>query len=615
MIQNYIVDKLTLSDLTETGKVIIPNFQRGIVWTKTHRKEFIETVKSGDPFGVVLVSQEAPGEPYYLIDGLQRLSTLKAYMNNPLEFIDENDKFIDQERLHKVFVEKYKAKGLSLPPTLKLDKEKKRFLKKIIARMRKEETIPKDRDIWKDVSEILDVAEKDIDVYYAYADFHDSFIKNLQLPDIIIHAIVYQGAKERLPYVFETLNTSSVSLTKYEVFSSKWPTLKVPVKDEVLIQKVWSKYDGLKKSSSFDVDITEDDIRNNGMTLFEYCFGFSELVSDPNTDYSFLFNNGKKSTDPTGFELLALACGLAVNKADDLYKNDYLGSMTAEALVDLKNALMESIQTVASALHDWVYDFNGSPIKISGTYQIYFMIISVFNHLYDYDPKKGTISRKDDKTWVDGFRVNAHKWYLFQLLSGYWNQHRQVGDLRSLLDRGYLDTGGYVDYGKSITIENWNDALTAFFDNQENCNSRDVPAETKLFLNVLYRMLIQEDKNRIKYFERQSSEGELAFDIEHIVPVSRFSKFDEDFMISSIGNLCYLPVKDNRSKRDKTIYEYAADRPSLVFNSDFIEMIDYPSKQELSFIDAPIDQFRTSYESLIETRSKKVLNRFLDLIV
>ena len=84
MNQNYIVDKLTLADLTKSGKIVIPSFQRGIVWNKEHRKDFIETVKSGDPFGVVLVSQAKPGDPYILIDGLQRLSTLKAYMINLL---------------------------------------------------------------------------------------------------------------------------------------------------------------------------------------------------------------------------------------------------------------------------------------------------------------------------------------------------------------------------------------------------------------------------------------------------------------------------------------------------------------------------------------------------
>ena len=156
MVQNYIVDKLTLSDLKENGKVIIPNFQRGIVWTKAHRKEFIETVKSGDPFGVVLVSQSAPGEPYYLIDGLQRLSTLKAYMDKPLDFIDENNSwFTNQEKLNKLFSAAYSTRGLTLPNSSKLNKEQKAFVKKMINFMKAEKTTPEPTALWPKVAPLL----------------------------------------------------------------------------------------------------------------------------------------------------------------------------------------------------------------------------------------------------------------------------------------------------------------------------------------------------------------------------------------------------------------------------------------------------------------------------
>ena len=157
MLQNYIVDKLTLSDLKTNGKVIIPSFQRGIVWTKQHRKEFIETVKSGDPFGVVLVYQESINDSYYLIDGLQRLSTLKAYMDNPLEYIDENDKFTDEKALDDIFVEKYKYLGLNLPSASKLEKEKKSFLKKLLAHMRKSEKMASGNELWPTVADFLSV--------------------------------------------------------------------------------------------------------------------------------------------------------------------------------------------------------------------------------------------------------------------------------------------------------------------------------------------------------------------------------------------------------------------------------------------------------------------------
>lgn len=612
MVQNYIVDKLTLADLNENGKVVIPNFQRGVVWTKQHRKEFIETVKTGDPFGVVLVYQESPTQPYYLIDGLQRLSSLKAYMDNPIDFIDENDKFINQEKLRLIFQKKYEIKGLQLPQTTKLEKEEKAFLKKLIACMKAEKNIPNEMTIWPQIAVILGVDKNTFDIITVFSDFYRSFLDNLKLPEIIIHAIVYQGPKDRLPSVFETLNTSSVSLTKYEIFSSQWSTNKLHLNDDELINKVWSKYEALKQSSSFEVEVSEESIKNDGMTLFEYCFGFSELLCDPEKSYSFLFNKGKKNTDPTGFEILALACGLPVNKADELNKDEYLGNATGLFLQQLKEAIVDSINIVATSLSKWIFDLKGTPIKNSSTYQIYYMIASVIKNKYEIDTKNKVITPKDDNNWISNFRKNAFKWYFYHQIIGFWNQHRQVSDLKNIIDGKINDT----DYSAGISTDTWKEALTNYInDNRDNFNTRSIPTEEKLFLNYLYKLLIDEDANRSKYFVKKTDSGEeLVFDIEHIVPFDKFSKFNGQIAMSVLGNLCYLPVKDNRSKRDHTIFEYALDRPSLTFNQEFLDMIDYPSRESLNFIDCTIDQFKTPFETLVKNREKKMLDKFIKLI-
>ena len=543
MNQNYIVDKLTLSDLTKSGKIVIPSFQRGIVWNKEHRKDFIETVKSGDPFGVVLVSQAKPNDPYILIDGLQRLSTLKAYMTNPLEFVDENDKFIDGAKLHKLFEVKYQTKGLQLPKVEKVDKEKKIFLKRMISIMKAKETTPKSREIWPSIAEILEINKNDFEVFASFDEFYSSFLENLELPDIIIHAIVYQGPQERLPVVFEHLNTTSVTLSKYEVFSSQWPSAKIVLNDEEIIQSVWKKYSGLKSSSSFDVDTTEDGIRNGGITLFEYCFAFSEILNDENKPFSYMFSKTKKSTDPTGFDLLALACGLPINRADLIWKDEYLGSIYDSTLfISLKNAIIESINIVDSCIKNYVTDLKGTIIKSSSLYQVYHLIISVFNHLYELDLKKKTITKKDTTEvteWIGLFKKYAFKWYLLHRINDFWNENRQVSDLRRLLDE--KNSSFYIS---NISRETWTEALNKFIEKSKpEATSRTISNETKLILNYLYKLLINEDKNRAEYFKKEDSQGNtITFDIEHIVPVDKFKKFDEDLPLSSLGNLCYLLI-------------------------------------------------------------------------
>lgn len=617
MNQNYVLDKLTLSDLTKTGKVVIPSFQRGIVWNKEHRKDFIETVKSGDPFGVVLVSQAKPNDPYILIDGLQRLSTLKAYMTNPLEFIDENDKFIDGDKLNVLFEAKYKAKEQQLPKGDKLEKEKKSFLKKMISFMKERDTTPKTTGIWPEMAVVLDISRNNFDVYSVFDTFYTAFLENLELPDIIIHAIVYQGPRERLPIVFENLNTTSVTLSKYEVFSSQWPTHRIVMNDEDIIQSVWNKYSVLKDSSSFDVDTTEDSIRIGGITLFEYCFAFSEILNDEKRPFSYMFSKTKKSTDPTGFDLLTLACGLAVNRAEQLCKDEILGGVhDSQFLINLKNAILESINLVNDCIKEFVTDLKGAPIKNSSIYQMYHMIISVFNHLYELNLSEKSLQKRNDADsleWISNFKKYAYKWYLLHRINDYWNENRQTSDLRRLLDEQGSDI-----YVSNISRNTWSDALSKFNEkNKSSATSRAISNETKLILNYLYKLMILEDKNRANYFAKKddSNDYEIIFDIEHIVPVDKFKKNKDGLPMSALGNLCYLPVKDNRSKRDKTIYAYAEDRPSLTFKQEFLQLIDYPSREELEFLDYKTEEFKNHFETMLNKREALLIKRFIDLIM
>lgn len=62
MALNYHMEILTKGDIQEGGKISIPSYQRGIVWKLKHKKEFLESVKSGDPIGVVLVYKEIDGK-------------------------------------------------------------------------------------------------------------------------------------------------------------------------------------------------------------------------------------------------------------------------------------------------------------------------------------------------------------------------------------------------------------------------------------------------------------------------------------------------------------------------------------------------------------------------
>ncbi len=87
----------TIADIyqkLETGNLVLqPDFQRKFVWTQEHQQEFIDTILQGYPFPEIYVCQ---GEidtkklktTQYVIDGQQRLTTIKRYIDGE----DDSDK-------------------------------------------------------------------------------------------------------------------------------------------------------------------------------------------------------------------------------------------------------------------------------------------------------------------------------------------------------------------------------------------------------------------------------------------------------------------------------------------------------------------------------------------
>ena len=85
-----------------------------------------------------------------------------------------------------------------------------------------------------------------------------------------------------------------------------------------------------------------------------------------------MFSKTKKSTDPTGFDVLALVCGLAVNRADLLCKDEYLGGIsTSTFLLNLKNAIIDCVNIVSRNINNYMgfglfrYDYLFSEDKIN----------------------------------------------------------------------------------------------------------------------------------------------------------------------------------------------------------------------------------------------------------
>jgi len=93
----------------DSGKLVLrPDFQRKFVWTQEHQEEFIETILGGYPFPEIYVCEGSLDTKrlkttQHVIDGQQRLTTIKNYIENsfdkPLKKIKPFDALDEDERI------------------------------------------------------------------------------------------------------------------------------------------------------------------------------------------------------------------------------------------------------------------------------------------------------------------------------------------------------------------------------------------------------------------------------------------------------------------------------------------------------------------------------------
>lgn len=103
-------DKKTISDLI--GKIqrdeliLQPEFQRDFVWTPAHMEKFIKTILDGFPFPEIYISQkginlETLTTQNVIVDGQQRLTTIKRYIDGTFNFERSIPKFSELDGQEK----------------------------------------------------------------------------------------------------------------------------------------------------------------------------------------------------------------------------------------------------------------------------------------------------------------------------------------------------------------------------------------------------------------------------------------------------------------------------------------------------------------------------------
>lgn len=588
------------------GKIEIPRFQRGLVWNKTKKREFIKSLKAGLPIGVLLLSQE--GDKYLIIDGLQRFTTMMEYAKNFFGYIDKSE--ISDLDLQSIVVASREARDIFEGFTLEAKNAQFDNMRDIIVQMITEGYGKNANVISSNIArelcrKIAPLPDKDYaDIQNAVYTIVEKVFKQAKIDDINIPMIIFKGSKDELANIFQKLNQEGVKLSKYDVFAASWINKTVTVRDDpTFIDYIIKKYDESQRESDLEIESYDpDEMKQKGeLTVFEYAFALGKAIMGkckklfPKSDDS--------KIDSIGFIILAELLGLTYQNMGDLATK--LTSYRNLDAKKLKDAILEASSFVETALVPYIESPSGTGTKrvslaCHSELQLASYIIVVFKLKYELTSDDGLKSKPQNRD-LKRVKDYLYKHYLFDILRSFWSGS---GDTKL---EDIIADPTTCRYTKDVAKSDFETALSGWLDEgMKKAEMKNVSAETKLFLNYLLRLCVP-------------NADRCSYDVEHCVPKDVVKKYylkkNKIVPMSSPCNLVYIPTSDNRSKGEQTYYQRQTSDPgTFTLNVTQLDQLCYPTRQELSFVEATSTMTEDAYFAYLRSRKNTLSSKLIDAL-
>ncbi|WP_264558289.1 DUF262 domain-containing protein [Flavobacterium sp. N2270] len=535
---NWSVENLVnaITDNSNKNKILIPKFQRTLVWRPNQKKEFVDSIKNGFPIGALLLYKtktESDITYYTLIDGLQRSTTLKQYSEAPT-----SDLFFDDTNIETSIIKDLKN---LIDNTVEIEDLTECIVKWITSLKGFEESkgfssfslsdhLNETLELNKDLSGIKEMTQKLVPYLEKIKD--DSNISSFSIP-----ILIYSGPEENLPTIFERLNSRGTQLSKYQIYAAAWQHYELfTISNTEIIDKIKKKYE-LLIEEGYEVENYDGSKKfyTTKFSKFEYLFGLGKLLADK---YVYLFSGNSKSEqeDSIGFNITNICLGKPFSEMNLLPK--FLAEYKLE---DFEKCIFNSIEFVNDCLKGQIALKMNTTKRISIVHtemQIVSMIGKAFHSRYDENLKEKD-NWKDSKTKL---KKNLKFHYLFDILKESW---KGSGDTRAY----NLITSDR--YENEISKKQWENLFEEWLENdllKKEKTRVNIKDSSILFYKYLYT-------HTLSAYEELSDK---SFDIEHLVPVGRLKALatDNGLPISAFPNLCLLDSNLNRKKGDETYYEH-----------------------------------------------------------
>lgn len=588
----------------ELGKIIIPKYQRSIKWKEDRRKNLISSIKKGNPMGAVLLYKTST--EMKVIDGLQRLSTIVHYMNNPLLYLTKEE--ITEEDIKELNNDIYDNTKLKYE-----DSQIKELLYSNIdfhVQKNKDNNIS-DSDLKDNIADsILNELQitNNRDIIRKLDRIIDK-IQGNQLKDYPLHYIEYTGDEENLPEIFHALNTGAMNLTKYEVISSTWNDTQIKISNsktlEKLNTKIIEKYEKMRVDG-FEFNFEDEQlISDDSIYLFDFCEAFSKIISKQNNNYLF----AKKDDNEIAFELLSLIFHnkkITHNDEHIIMKftqpeklmyilNDKTNPREIEKLID---SIEKTINQINSILKKFMYKTDKMNSKIPG-YMSKHLFLTIYNEKYKIELYNNELEVIEQKNKITKYENNLKLRIIDDFITNYWSKNRQQNDFISIIESGenrYKET-----IATDRLVMNFNTYLYSIINDEvTKYAKKDFDEQTKIIAYMLHTYKMETDNKYMKYYNNKNSK----LDFDHYYAKSWFTEI-KDVPYSSLLNCWPIPSEDNKQKNNKNVTKtentnYKSSEFNEILNRDEIEhnFANLDNKEKKRIFNKSINNYKNTLENL-----------------
>ena len=537
----------------QEGQLVIPTYQRGIIWGQDKQQNLMKSVFARLPLGSLLVWQTTAGDRvmYHLIDGLQRTTTILEFLKAPL-------KYVQVELLGETYVR-------DLHGALRASTEDEVNEAQVLAELR----------LW--VNSVKSTAGTDgfttfrlgqrlLDTFFAgeasasvqdrletpCAAILDAIRQQIAIEDYKIPVIVYEGDEAELPGIFERINSTGTPLSKYQKFAASWAARTTRIASAPIRNSVREKYKQLEDRGFVvaDYDPEDPDYEHD---LFEYLFGLGKHMAK---EHESLLAQSDDITDveSASFSIATITHGLRMGEMP-LLPQKFISEgnqIVPEAFEAAALAAFAAVDSIIKPLYRLRLNTkSGAEAKLSIPELQLLSFVSAFVSLRYRAPE---FEERSDwgGDWDASFKAPVRQHLLVDLLQQSWRGSGDSTIYSRTWDHPAIGPIVPSDYYKNeVSWEYMDRVLDTWFEESLQSEQRErapIRAVEKILMRFVYMTRISVADNEDKEFE-----------IDHVLPVKRLLDHipaDEGWPISCIANLTLLEKADNRRKSTQTLKEY-----------------------------------------------------------